>query len=105
MKVKILIFTGLKRFQKSHFAKKVIFSIVIMTFFYSCNYSVNQVTIEKPNILLISVDDLNDWIGVMGGHPQVETPNIDRLASKGMIFTNANCQSPVCNPSRASMMT
>jgi arylsulfatase A-like enzyme len=41
----------------------------------------------------------------MGGHPQAITPNIDRLAEKGMLFTNAHCQSPVCNPSRASMMT
>lgn len=60
---------------------------------------------KKPNILFIAVDDLNDWIGVMGGHPQAKTPNIDRLASLGMLFTNAQCQSPVCNPSRASLMT
>ncbi len=61
--------------------------------------------INKPNILLIAVDDLNDWIGVLEGHPQVKTPNIDRLASRGVIFSNAQCQSPVCNPSRASLMT
>ena len=60
---------------------------------------------EKSNIVLISVDDLNDWIGVLGGHPQVKTPNIDALAAEGVIFTNAHCQSPVCNPSRASLMT
>jgi len=60
---------------------------------------------EKPNILLIAVDDLNDWIGCMGGHPQAQTPNIDHLAKRGVLFTNAHCQSPVCNPSRASMMT
>ncbi len=60
---------------------------------------------EKPNVLLIAVDDLNDWIGCMGGHPQAKTPHIDRLASKGVLFTNAHCQSPVCNPSRASLMT
>jgi arylsulfatase A-like enzyme len=54
---------------------------------------------------LISVDDLNDWIGCMGGHPQAKTPNIDRLAARGVLFNNAHCQSPVCNPSRASMMT
>ena len=59
----------------------------------------------KPNILLIGVDDLNDWIGALGGHPQAKTPNIDRLASRGVLFANAHCQSPVCNPSRASMMT
>ena len=60
---------------------------------------------NAPNVVLIAVDDLNDWIGVLGGHPQALTPGIDRLASKGMLFTNAHCQSPVCNPSRASLMT
>ena len=59
----------------------------------------------KPNVLLIAIDDLNDWIGCMGGHPQAKTPNIDRLAARGVLFANAHCQSPVCNPSRASMMT
>jgi len=62
-------------------------------------------TTDRPNVLLIAVDDLNDWIGCMGGHPQVQTPNIDRLAKRGVLFTNAHCQSPVCNPSRASMMS
>lgn len=59
----------------------------------------------KPNVLLIAIDDLNDWIGCLGGHPQAITPNIDELARRGMLFTNAHCQSPVCNPSRASLMT
>lgn len=60
---------------------------------------------EKPNIILFSIDDLNDWTGCLGGHPQARTPNIDRLAAKGTLFANAHCQSPVCNPSRASLMT
>ena len=60
---------------------------------------------DRPNVLLISVDDLNDWVGCLGGHPQAKTPNIDRLAKRGTLFANAHCQSPVCNPSRASMMT
>jgi len=59
----------------------------------------------KPNVLLIAIDDLNDWIGCMGGHPQAQTPNIDRLAERGVLFNNAHCQSPVCNPSRASLMS
>ncbi len=59
----------------------------------------------KPNILFIAIDDLNDWVGCIGGHPQAKTPNIDRLAERGTLFTNAHCQSPVCNPSRASLMT
>ena len=58
-----------------------------------------------PNVLLIAIDDLNDWIGCMGGHPQAKTPHMDRLAARGVLFNNAHCQAPVCNPSRASMMT
>jgi arylsulfatase A-like enzyme len=59
----------------------------------------------KPNILFISIDDLNDWVGVLGGHPQVQTPNIDKLAQRGVLFTNAHVQAPLCNPSRVSIMT
>jgi len=60
---------------------------------------------EKPNVLFIAIDDLNDWVGCLKGHPQVKTPNIDRLASMGMLFTNAHCQAPISGPSRASVMT
>ncbi len=60
---------------------------------------------KQPNVLLIAVDDLNDWTGCLGGHPQAKTPNLDRLAAQGTLFTNAHCQSPVCNPSRASLLT
>ena len=61
--------------------------------------------VDKPNILFIAVDDLNDWIGCMAGHPQTITPNLDRLAKQGTLFTNAHCQAPICAPSRASIMT
>jgi arylsulfatase A-like enzyme len=72
----------------------------------ACNSKSGNVDKDKrPNVLLIAVDDLNDWIGCLGGHPQASTPNLDRLASMGMLFANAHCQSPVCNPSRASLMT
>ncbi len=60
---------------------------------------------EKPNVLFIAIDDLNDWIGCLGGHPDVRTPNIDRLAKRGVLFTNAHCAAPACNPSRAALMT
>lgn len=43
----------------------------------------------QPNVLFIAIDDMNDWIGCLGGHPQVKTPNIDRLAKRGVLFTNA----------------
>lgn len=58
----------------------------------------------EPNVLLIAVDDLNDWVGCLAGHPDTRTPNIDRLAQRGVLFTNAHCQAPICNPSRTSIM-
>lgn len=60
---------------------------------------------ERPNILLILIDDLNDYVGCLGGHPDAHTPHIDALAKSGVLFTNAHCNSPVCNPSRASIWT
>ncbi|MBI2481300.1 MAG: sulfatase [Planctomycetia bacterium] len=59
----------------------------------------------KPNVLFIAVDDLNDWIGCMQGHPQALTPNMDRLAARGVLFTNAHCAAPACNPSRAAIFS
>ena len=59
----------------------------------------------RPDVLLIAVDDLNDWVGCLGGHPQALTPNLDRLAALGTLFANAHVQAPLCNPSRASLMT
>lgn len=59
----------------------------------------------SPDILLIAVDDLNDWVGPLGGHPQAKTPHIDRLARRGMTFANAHVTAPLCNPSRASLMS
>ena len=58
-----------------------------------------------PDILFIAIDDLNDWIGVLGGHPQAETPRIDELAERGMVFTNAHTAAPLCNPSRTALLT
>lgn len=60
---------------------------------------------ERPNVLFIAVDDLNDWISCLGGHPDCKTPNIDRLASRGLLFTNSHCAAPACNPSRAALLT
>ncbi len=56
-----------------------------------------------PNVLFIAIDDLNDWVGCLDGHPQVKTPHIDALAERGVNFTNAHCQAPICNPSRVSL--
>ena len=60
---------------------------------------------DRPSVLMIVIDDLNDWIGCLGGHPQVKTPSLDRLAARGTLFTSAHCQAPLCNPSRSSVLT
>src|SRR5688572_23983636 len=59
----------------------------------------------RPHVLLIMIDDLNDWVGFLGGHPQVQTPNMDRLARRGVVFANAHCASPLCCPSRAAVFS
>ena len=60
---------------------------------------------SRPNVLFISVDDMNDWVGCLNGYPGVRTPNIDRLARRGALFTNAHCAAPLCNPSRTALLT
>lgn len=60
---------------------------------------------ERPNILFLSVDDLNDWVGCLGGYPGVRTPNIDALARRGVLFRNAHCAAPLCNPSRTALFS
>jgi len=60
---------------------------------------------DRPNVLFIAVDDLNDWVGYLGGNRQTATPNIDRLAARGVRFTRSYCAAPVCNPSRAALMS
>lgn len=80
----------------------------ILLFSLLCAPSVaasNAQPTTHPNVLFIAVDDLNDWIGPLGGHPQCTTPNLDRLAQRGVTFTNAHCQAPICNPSRVSLLT
>ena len=59
---------------------------------------------EKPNVLFIAIDDQNDWIGHLGGHPMAKTPHLDKLASRGTTFLNAHCNMPLCNPSRTSLL-
>ncbi len=60
---------------------------------------------DPPNVLFIAMDDLNDWIGCLGGHPQAVTPNLDRLAASGVLFRNAYCPAPSCNPCRSAVFS
>ncbi len=82
-------------------AKRIALSLLIA----ACALVDTTAAEKKKNVLFIAIDDLNDWIGCLGGHPQVQTPNIDQLAARGTLFRNAYTQSPICNPSRASVMT
>ena len=60
-------------------------------------------TSERPNVLFILCDDLNDAVEGLGGHPQTRTPNITRLMQRGVTFTNGHCNAPICAPSRDSL--
>lgn len=81
-------------------------SVVIIVFaFLTCMPFARADDPTRPNVLFIAMDDLNDWVGCMGGHPQTITPNLDRLAASGVLFTNAHCTAPACNPSRSALFT
>lgn len=60
---------------------------------------------SAPNVLFIALDDMNDWIQLLDKDAPIRTPNLERLAAKGMLFTQAYCPSPACNPSRAAILT
>jgi arylsulfatase A-like enzyme len=77
--------------------------VALATLLLACHLI--QAAAAKPNVLFIAVDDLNHWVGYLGRNPQTITPNIDRLAKRGVWFTRSYCAAPVCNPSRAALMS
>lgn len=82
------------------------YSMVLISFLL-INCSIKELKQEnaQPNVLFIIIDDLNDYQGCFGGHPQAKTPNIDRLATEGVRFMNAHTNIGLCNPSRNSLFT
>ena len=60
---------------------------------------------DRPNVLFVAVDDLNHWLTHLKRNPQARTPNFDRLARRGITFTNAHCAVPACEPSRCAIMS
>lgn len=78
------------------------FVIIFSAIINGCNpYSSQE---RKPNILFIAVDDLRPELGCYG-NTEIKSSSIDKLSEQGMVFTQAYCQSAVCNPSRASLLT
>lgn len=84
-----------------------LFIPAVAMFLSSCCFAARgaDASSEKPNVLFIAVDDLNHWVGFMGRNAQTKTPNLDRLAGRGVAFTQAHCAVPACNPSRAALMS
>ena len=78
---------------------------VLIFFFLLFEFALIGQNQDRPNVLFIIVDDLNDYIGALNGHSQTQTPNIDKLSSKAINFKNAHTNVPVCQPSRNSLFT
>ena len=85
---------------------------VLSLFLLTCSNKNNEQTfaeslkrLNKPNVLFIICDDLNDWVLHPSGHPEAKVPNIDKLSKKGVMFTNAHAAVPVCGPSRVCLMS
>jgi len=83
----------------------VIYVYFIVLSLLGMSFSSDNIIKKHPNVLFIAIDDLNDWVGYLGGHPQVRTPNIDRLVKSGIGFTKAYTVAPLCNPSRVALLT
>jgi len=92
---------------KKNIMSRLIFIIGIILFisqFKDVSGQTSNDDKNRPNILMICIDDMNDWVGFLGGHPQTITPHMDKLAAKGVNFTNAYCTSPGCSPSRNALL-
>ncbi len=81
-------------------------ALLLVCFFSDLIWNHNaSCSAAQPNVVMICIDDLNDWTGFLGGHPDVSTPNMDELAEQGRNFSNAHCAVPVCSSSRVSVMS
>lgn len=78
---------------------------LLLTVFVCLVARIGAVDTARPNILFVAIDDLNDWVGFLQGHAQTRTPNMDRLAARGVVFANAQCAAPLCTPSRAAVFS
>ena len=94
----------------SYFITGIFLIIILLAGCASCGNSSKSEQLksdipERPNVVFIICDDLNDYSGAFSGHTQVRTPNIDKLAKEGVQFTNAFMPAPVCSPTRSALIT
>lgn len=80
--------------------KSIFFLSLLFIFF-----NIKLISQPRYNVLFIAIDDMNDYTGFMSGHPQTQTPNMDKLANQAVVFTNAFCSTAECNPSRTALLT
>ena len=106
LKLMLIIFLSLKRMSK--LIKKTInwrMYLLMVLSVYGAASSATEINESRPNLIVIVVDDQRwDELGV-AGHSFIETPNIDRLANEGVLFTNSYTVTPLCSPNRASILT
>ncbi|MAM70988.1 MAG: iduronate-2-sulfatase [Gammaproteobacteria bacterium] len=84
---------------------KTVQLLALVVFSVSTIFTPQALSQDRPDVLFIAIDDLNDWVGVMGGNNQIRTPNIDELASRGMLFANAHTPGAACLPTRTAILT
>ena len=80
-------------------------TVLLLLSIFTIDLPAREAAPRKPNVLVISIDDLNNWVEYLGGHPQVKTPAMNRLVERGIAFTNAHCSTPLCMPSRTAILT
>ncbi len=81
--------------------KKTVFVVMMVVFLANATTT----SADRPNVLFLAVDDMNDWIGCLGTTPHAHTPNFDRLAKRGVLFSNAHTAGVFCAPSRAAIFS
>lgn len=105
-KKKVMVFEDRIDIEKGKNVCCLWFAAILLSWAAAAKAGAVEQVPERPNVLFLAVDDMKDWVNCLGGYRgKVETPNIDRLARRGTLFTNAHCASPKCAPSRAALLT
>lgn len=84
---------------------RIFFPLLALYLVGSCTQKPEMKGIEHPNVLFISLDDMNDWVQPLSGNAQTLTPNLLKFGEEAVNFTKNYCPSPGCNPSRSAMLT